>query len=130
RFGAATSQAGQGIAPGTVYGAVASGHPVLVWVTYDLAWHARNDYGAYDGRSVPYAGPEEHAMVVSGVSGTEVRLNDPDRGQYWISRGTFETAYGVYGQMAIVFGGPAQPAPTPVAAPTPTRSPSPTATSG
>jgi hypothetical protein len=75
------TQAGQGVPAAAVYGAVSAGHPVIVWVTFDLAWHARSDYQAYDGQTIPYAGPEEHARVVSGVSGTEARLNDPDRGQ-------------------------------------------------
>jgi uncharacterized protein YvpB len=130
-FGTVVGQAGQGIAPGAVYGAVAAGHPVIVWVTFDLAWHARADYQAYDGATVPYAGPEEHAMVVTGVSDTSVRLNDPDRGQYWVSRTRFETAYGVYDQMALVFSSvAATPAPTatPTPAPTATPTPAPTAT--
>lgn len=126
-FGAAVTRGGQGIAAGAVYSAVAAGQPVIVWVTYDLAWHARADYQAYDGQTIPYAGPEEHAMVVSGVSSTEVRLNDPDRGQYWISRSQFETAYGVYGQMAVVFGSSAA-TPTPMPTPTPTPMPTPTPT--
>lgn len=124
-FGAPTSRAGQGIEPGAVYAAVSAGHPVEVWVTFDLAWHDRSDYQAFDGAGVPYAGPWEHAMVVTGVSDTSVRLNDPDRGQYWVSRGRFETAYAVYGQMAVVFGAPAPP-PTPVPTPTPSPTPTPT----
>lgn len=103
-FGATVAQAGSGISPATVYAAAAAGHPVIVWITFDLAVHARNDYQAFDGTTVPYAGPEEHAMVVSGVSSTSVRVNDPDRSQYWIPRSQFEAAYGVYGQMAVVFG--------------------------
>lgn len=125
-FGAPVTQAGQGIAAAAVYNAVGAGQPVIVWVTYDLAWHARTDYQAFDGRTIPYAGPEEHAMVVSGVSNSEVRLNDPDRGQYWISRGQFEIAYGVYGQMAVVFGSSGAtrtPTPTPTLAPAPAPSP-------
>jgi uncharacterized protein YvpB len=138
-FGAAVATAGQGIAPTTVYGAVSAGHPVIVWVTFDLAPHSRTDYQAYDGATIPYAGPWEHAMVVSGVSDTSVRLNDPDRGQYWVTRSRFEQAYAVYGDMAVVFGGPsstptptprptATPTPAPTAAPTPTATPTPTPT--
>ena len=122
------ARAGHGVSPGTVYDAVRSGHPVIVWVTFDLRAHARADYQAYDGRMVPYAGPWEHAMVVSGVSDGGVRLNDPDRGQYWVGKAQFETAYAVYDLMAVVFGaGPTAPTPTPTASPTPTA-PSPTPT--
>jgi uncharacterized protein YvpB len=119
-FGAPVTSAGQGIAPASIYAAVKAGGPAIVWVTFDLAVHARNDYVAFDGRPIPYAGPEEHAMVVTGVSDTSVRLNDPDRSQYWISRSQFEAAYAVYGQMAVLFGPPGTPVPTPTHTPTPT----------
>jgi uncharacterized protein YvpB len=103
-FGATVAQAGEGIAPSTVYTAIGANHPVLVWVTYDLRPHVRSDYRAYDGRSVPYAGPYEHAMVVTGLNDADVRVNDPDAGQYWVPRSQFEAAYAVYNQMALIFG--------------------------
>ena len=103
-FGATVAQAGAGIAPSTIYSAVKAGHPVLVWVTFDWQPHARTDYLAYDGKTIPYAGPEEHAMVVTGINGNAVRVNDPDRNQYWVTFGRFEAAYAVYGNMALVFG--------------------------
>jgi uncharacterized protein YvpB len=140
-FGAPVVQAGEGIAPATIYRAIRAGHPALVWVTYDMLPHVRADYQAYDGRSIPYAGPEEHAMVVTGIDGNAVRLNDPDRGQYWVTFARFEAAYAVYGQMGVVFGGPVAtpvpthvptplptPTPTPVPTPTPTPTPVPTPT--
>jgi uncharacterized protein YvpB len=104
QFGAPVAQAGEAIAPSTVYAAIRANHPVLVWVTYDLRPHARSDYSAYDGRVVPYAGPYEHAMVITGLNDSDVRVNDPDAGQYWVPRGQFEAAYAVYNQMAVVFG--------------------------
>jgi uncharacterized protein YvpB len=125
-FGAPVTGAGQGIAPSAVYAAIKAGGPAIVWVTFDLAAHARNDYVAFDGQTIPYAGPEEHAMVVTGVSDSSVRLNDPDRSQYWVSRSQFETAYAVYGQMAVLFGPRGSATPTPAPAPTPTPTPSPT----
>ena len=103
-FGAPVARAGEGIAPSAIYDAIEAGHPVLVWVSYDLRPHARSDYRAYDGRLVPYAGPYEHAMVVTGLNDSDVRVNDPDAGQYWVPRGQFEAAYAVYGGMAVVFG--------------------------
>jgi len=126
-FGAPLNGAGQGVAPATVYANVKAGGPVIVWVTFDLAVHARSDYVAYDGRAIPYAGPQEHAVVVTGISDSSVRLNDPDRGQYWISRSQFEAAYGVYGRMAVLFGARgSKPPATPT--PTPSRSPAPSPT--
>ncbi|HKF78013.1 MAG TPA: C39 family peptidase, partial [Candidatus Dormibacteraeota bacterium] len=49
-FGAAVSQTGEGVAPAAIYAAVRAGHPALVWVTFDLRPHPRNDYQAWDGR--------------------------------------------------------------------------------
>jgi uncharacterized protein YvpB len=103
-FGATVAQAGVGVTPTTIYSAVKAGHPALVWVTFNWKPDARSDYQAYDGQTIPYAGPEEHAMVVTGINGNSVRVNDPDRGQYWVTFGQFEAAYAVYGQMALVFG--------------------------
>src|SRR5215472_6210817 len=104
QFGARVAQAGEGIAPDTIYSAIKAGHPALVWVTFDWQPHTRSDYQAYDGKTVPYAGPEEHAMVVTGINGNSVRVNDPDRSQYWVPFDQFQAAYAVYNQMAIVFG--------------------------
>jgi len=103
-FGATVAQAGEGIAPDTIYSAIKAGHPALVWVTFDWQPHPRSDYQAYDGKTIPYAGPEEHAMVVTGINGNSVRVNDPDRSQYWVPFDQFQAAYAVYNQMALVFG--------------------------
>jgi uncharacterized protein YvpB len=111
----AVYQAGAGIAPSAVYSLVAGGRPVQTWVTYDWAAHARHDYLTFDGSAwIPWAGGVEHSVVVIGVSDTSVYVSDPDGGkglpghnyprQYWISKSTFETAYAVYGQMAVAVG--------------------------
>ncbi len=100
-FGGAVVQAGN-LSPATVYSQVLQGHPTITWVTFDWGTPGRRDYIAYDGVSIPYAGPDEHAVVVAGVTPDSVLVNDPDRGQYWISKGQFEPAYGVYGNMAVV----------------------------
>jgi uncharacterized protein YvpB len=103
-FGATVAQAGEGIAPSAIYSAIKAGHPALVWVTFDWQPHTRSDYQAFDGKTIPYAGPEEHAMVVTGINGNSVRVNDPDRSQYWVPFDKFEAAYAVYNQMALIFG--------------------------
>jgi uncharacterized protein YvpB len=102
-FGAPVVDAGDGITPAQVYAALREGRPAIVWLTYDLQPHGRDDYVAADGRTIPYAGPWEHTMVVTGIDDTGVRVNDPDRDQYWITFAQFEAAYAVYGDMAIVF---------------------------
>ena len=101
-LGGGVAWAGMGLSPGDVFNAVLNGDPVIFWVPYDWDTPARDDYIAFDGRDIPYAGPEEHAMVVVGVTPTEVEVNDPDRGQYWVSTGQFEANYAVYGDMAVV----------------------------
>ncbi len=58
-------------------------------------------------------------MVVTGIDGNGVRVNDPDRGQYWVTFARFDAAYAVYNQMAVVFG---STAPSPTATPTATPS--------
>lgn len=101
-LGGGVAWAGMGLSAGDVYNAVLGGEPVIFWVPYDWDTPARDDYTAFDRRSIPYAGPEEHAMVVVGVTATEVEVNDPDRGQYWVSRSAFEANFAVYGDMAVV----------------------------
>jgi uncharacterized protein YvpB len=104
QFGAPVARAGTGIAPQSLYDVVRAGHPVEVWVSFDLQAHGADHYTAFDGRSVLYHGPWEHTVVLSGIDATGVRINDPDRTQYWITFAQFETAYAQYRQMAVVFG--------------------------
>lgn len=101
-FGVYVRWGGEGLAPNDLYNAVLSGWPVIFWVPFDWDTPGRDDYVAYDGRTIPYAGPEEHAMVVTGITPTEVEVNDPDRGQYWVSKSTFVANYAVYSDMAVV----------------------------
>jgi len=95
-------QAGEGIAPADLYSAVLAGHPVVAWVTYQWVSAQRSDYVAFDGRTIPYAGPVEHAVTVVGVTSTTVYINDPDLGQYQVPKSVFEAAYATYNQMAVV----------------------------
>jgi uncharacterized protein YvpB len=95
-------RAGEGIAPADLYTAVLAGHPVVAWVTYQWVSAQRSDYVAFDGRTIPYAGPVEHAVAVVGVTSTSVYINDPDFGQYQVSKAVFEAAYATYNQMAVV----------------------------
>jgi len=93
---------GQGIPAATVYAAVLQGHPVVAWVTYQWVTPARLDYTAFDSRTVPYAGPVEHAVTVVGVDEDSVLINNPWSGPEWVSKNTFEAAYAVYDQMAVI----------------------------
>jgi hypothetical protein len=88
----------------TIYARVIAGHPVVAFATWDWRWHPRRDYLSYDGQWIPWIGPvyASHVYVVVGVSPSAVLVNDPIRGQYWVSKGAFEAAYSDF-QEAIVF---------------------------
>ncbi|MCW2872717.1 C39 family peptidase [Actinacidiphila oryziradicis] len=101
-YGLTVLAAGQGISPATLRARVTSGHPAIVWVDYFWRRLGSRSYTAYDGRSVPYAGPAEHVVVVTGFSGGRVTVNDPARGRLSLSEATFGAAYATYGDMAVI----------------------------
>jgi uncharacterized protein YvpB len=88
----------------TIYARLAAGHPVVVWATWDWAWHPRHDYLAFDGRWVPWIGPTyaSHVYTAVGVKPDAVLVNDPLRGQYWVGKAAFQAAYSDFME-AIVF---------------------------
>jgi len=88
----------------TIYARVIAGHPVVAFATWDWRWHPRRDYLSFDGQWIPWIGPvfASHVYTVVGVSPNQVLVNDPIRGQYWISKGAFEAGYSDF-QEAIVF---------------------------
>ena len=88
----------------TVYARVIAGHPVVAFSTWDWQWHPRRDYLSFDGQWIPWIGPvyASHVYTVVGVSPSQVLINDPIRGQYWISKGAFEAGYSDF-EDAIVF---------------------------
>jgi len=88
----------------TIYARVIAGHPVVAFATWDWAWHPRRDYLSFDGQWIPWIGPvyASHVYVVVGVSPTQVLINDPIRGQYWVGKAAFQAGYSDFGE-AIVF---------------------------
>jgi uncharacterized protein YvpB len=88
----------------TIYANVIANHPVVAYATYDWGWHPRHDYLSFDGQWIPWIGPnvDAHVYTVVGVSPWSVLVDDPIRGQYWVSKGTFEAAYSVFSE-AIIF---------------------------
>src|SRR5437868_3500306 len=94
--------AGQHVTPAQVYAAVLAGHPVVAWVTYRWVTLHRQDYIAFDGRTIPYAGPGEHAVTVVGVDASRVLINNPWSGPEWINKSLFERVYATYDDMAVV----------------------------
>jgi uncharacterized protein YvpB len=91
------------ISPQEIYAQVLADHPVVAYATWDWRYHTRHDYLPEDGNMVPWIGPADaHVYTVIGVSSSSVLVNDPLRGQYWVSKGSFEAAYSDF-DMAIVF---------------------------
>lgn len=95
-------RSGQNILPAEVYDAVLNGHPAVVWVTYHWVRLTRKDYVAFDGKTVTYAGPGEHAVTIIGVQPTRVLINNPATGVEWIDKPTFEAIYAIYDHMAVI----------------------------
>ena len=95
-------RSGQNIPPAELYDAVLSGHPAVVWVTYHWVRLTRKDYVAFDGKTVTYAGPGEHAVTIVGVQPTRVLINNPSTGVEWIDKPTFEAIYAIYDHMAVI----------------------------
>ncbi|MFI8460577.1 C39 family peptidase [Kitasatospora sp. NPDC085464] len=101
-YGLAVMQAGQGISPSELRAQVAAGHPAIVWVDYGWRDVPAGSYTAYDGRQVLYAGPSEHTVVVSAVRDGQFLVEDPARGESWISEGAFDAGYATYQDMAVI----------------------------
>lgn len=88
----------------TIYARVTAGHPVVAFATWDWQWHPRHDYLSFDGQSIPWIGPvfASHVYVVVGVNPTQVLVDDPIRGQYWISKGAFEAGYSDFREAIVL----------------------------
>jgi uncharacterized protein YvpB len=103
--GVSVSQSGEGIAPSTIYQAVLAGHPVIAWISFDWLFHRVSHYVAFDGRTVQFGSPYEHAAVVRGVTNGYLLINNPWFGTQWISKATFESSYATFNDMAVIMGG-------------------------
>jgi uncharacterized protein YvpB len=101
-LGGQVLRAGEGITPADVYQAIRDGHPVVAWVTYHWVSAKRRDYVSFDEKTIPYAGPVEHAVTVYGVTADDVYINDPWNGRERVSRQTFETSFATYNHMAVI----------------------------
>ena len=108
--GAPASTGGEGVTAAQVYAALAKGHPVLVWV--ETGWENARAAG-YTGvwTSWPDTGSKrisysliEHVVTLSGVSPTQVRVNDPWKSgsQYWFSKAAFEASWADFNNMAVI----------------------------
>ncbi|GAA1945924.1 C39 family peptidase [Kitasatospora viridis] len=105
-YGLTVVDAGQGISPDELSSYLDAGSAAVIWTDYQWQALPADYYTAYDGQSVPYAGPGEHAVVVTDYSDGAVSINDPYAGQYSLSADDFDAGYSTYGQMAVVLSGP------------------------
>ena len=108
--GAPSSTGGEGVTAAQVYTALKNGHPVLVWVEtgwenaraagYTGVWTSWPDTGS---RRINYS-LIEHVVTLSGVSATQVRVNDPWKSgsQYWFSKAAFEGSWTDFNNMAVI----------------------------
>jgi uncharacterized protein YvpB len=105
--GAPSSLGREGFSPADVYAAVSNGHPVLVWV--ETGWENataagyRGVWTAWDGNRISYS-LIEHVVTLSGVSPTQVRVNDPWKSgsQYWYGKAAFEASWRDFNNMAVI----------------------------
>ena len=86
-----------------IYAALAAGHPVMAWV--ETGWMSAyvGTWTAWDGTLIRYS-LIEHVVTLSGVSATQVRVNDPwhSGSQYWFGKAEFERSWADFDNMAIV----------------------------
>jgi uncharacterized protein YvpB len=102
-IGLTNAYGGEGFSAATIYDALRTGHAVEVWIETNWTRPGVYTWTAWDGRGIGYS-YAEHAVTLSGVSPTQVRVNDPLHGtQYWISTATFETVWADFNNMAVVF---------------------------
>jgi len=102
-IGLTNAYGGEGMSAATIYRALSTGHAVEVWIETNFTRPGVSTWTAWDGRKIRYS-YAEHAVTLSGVSPTQVRVNDPLHGtQYWVSKATFETSWADFNNMAVVF---------------------------
>jgi uncharacterized protein YvpB len=101
--GAPNAYGHEGFTAAELYAAVAAGHPVVVWT--ETGWERPyvGYWTAWDGKKIKYS-LVEHAVTLSGVSATQVRVNDPwhSGSQYWFSKAAFERSWADFNNMAVV----------------------------
>ena len=94
---------GERFAPSRIYAELAAGHPVQVWIETRFARVPLSTWTAWDGTQVRYS-YAEHSVTLSGVSPTQVRVNDVlNASQYWVSKALFEANFADFNNMAVIF---------------------------
>jgi uncharacterized protein YvpB len=124
-LGGHVAQAGEGIPPSVIYAAAHNRQPVVAWVAFAYQPHPMHYMIAFDGRTVMYGAPWEHAVTISGWAPGYLLINNPHSHPEWVDAGTFEAAYGMFDNMAVVLTSapPPPPPPPPPASPPPSPGP-------
>ena len=103
RYGLPNATGGEGVPPSQVYAELAAGHPVQVWIETRFARVPLGTWTAWDGTPVRYS-YAEHSVTLSGVSPTQVRVNDVlNASQYWVDKTLFEANFADFNNMAVIF---------------------------
>ena len=73
-----------------------------VWIETRFARVPLGTWTAWDGTAVRYS-YAEHSVTLTGVSPTQVRVNDVlDASQYWVSKSLFEANFADFNNMAVI----------------------------
>jgi uncharacterized protein YvpB len=102
--GAPNAYGREGFTPSEIYAVVAAGHPVVVWTETGWGHPYVGYWTTFDGQKKIRYSLIEHAVTLSGVSATQVRVNDPWKSgsQYWLSKREFESSWADFNNMAVV----------------------------
>jgi len=102
-YGLPNAIGGEGLAPSAIYAALGAGHPVQVWIETNFLRVPVGTWTAWDGTKVRYS-YAEHSVTLSGVSPTQVRVNDVlNASQYWVDKSLFEANFADFNNMAVIF---------------------------
>jgi uncharacterized protein YvpB len=102
-YGLPNAIGGEGFAPSRIYSELAAGHPVQIWIQTRFARVPLGTWTAWDGTQVRYS-YAEHSVTLSGVSPTQVRVNDVlNASQYWVDKAVFEANFADFNNMAVIF---------------------------
>jgi uncharacterized protein YvpB len=93
-----------GWTPARIYAELTAGHPVMAWTETGWAHPYVGYWTTFDEKIKIRYSLIEHVVTLSGVSPTQVRVNDPwhSGSQYWFSKAEFEASWSDFNNMAIV----------------------------
>ena len=106
--GLPNAEGGEGVANGwtasRIYAELAAGHPVMAWTETGWGHPYVGYWTTFDEKIKIRYSLIEHVVTLSGVSPTQVRVNDPwhSGSQYWFSKAEFEASWADFNNMAIV----------------------------